>query len=111
MYKIVVTEPAQQDLQGALSYIANQLKNPTAALRLANEFEKQVSALSEMPERYPIVSDGFLASQAIRAFPIKNYIVFYTVHPAAERVSILRFLYGKRNWNAILGIHSEDPEN
>lgn len=102
MYNITVTEPAEKDLTEAIGYIANVLKNPIAAQHLADEFEKRVSALSETPKMYQIVEDKYLASKAIRAFAIKHYIVFYIVHDSEKTVSIIRFLYGKRDWETIL---------
>lgn len=107
MYKIVVTEPAERDLTEAVSYIANTLKNPNAAKALANEFEKKASALSEMPKMYQISEDKYLASKSIRAFTVKNYIVFYIVRDNEKTVSIIRFLYGKRDWETILGSKKE----
>ena len=101
-YRIIVTEYAKRDLKDAVRYIAHELKNPAAAARLADEFEKRVLELEEMPERYQVLQDQVLASSSVRAFSVSNYRVFYTVHHKAECVTVLRFLYGKRNWSKVL---------
>ena len=108
MYKVIVKEIARDDLRSAVRYIANELKNPSAANRLADEFEKHVLELTEMPERYQLLQDRFLALNQIRAFSVGNYLAFYTVHPETQTVAILRFLYGKRNWMRIIEARSKE---
>ena len=46
MYNVIVMEIARDDLRSAVRYIANELKNPSAANRLADEFEKRVLELT-----------------------------------------------------------------
>ena len=77
-YQIVVTQPARQDLQSALSYLTQELKNPQAA------------------------RDEALRREGIRFFPIKHYLLFYTVRRETNTVVIQRFLYGRRNWADLL---------
>lgn len=110
MYKIVVTEPAEQDLKGAISYFANELKNPTVAMDLLNDFNNKVTSLSDMPKRYKTVEDEYLATKGIRLMTVSNYLVFYVVHDDTDTVSIIRFLYGRRDWNSILKLDSEEVE-
>ena len=45
MYKVVVTNPAKNDLNSAVSYIANDLKNISAAKDLLYETEKVFNSL------------------------------------------------------------------
>ena len=99
MYKIEVTSLAQNDLKQAVYYIANELKNPISAMTLADEFEKEALSLAEMPNRFKVVDDEFLASKSIRFFIV------------TKTVSIIRFLYAKRNWNDILKINEEELRN
>jgi plasmid stabilization system protein ParE len=67
-----------------------------------NDAEKAIYSLEEMPLRYPLVADEFLASQGFRFFPVHKYLVFYVVREETNIVVIERFLYGKRDWAAIL---------
>ena len=60
MYKIIVTAPAQKNLQNAVSYISNELKNKQAAFNLIDLVEETVKSLTDMPERYAVVDDCLL---------------------------------------------------
>ncbi len=105
MYNIVVTEPAQKDLEDAVSYISNELKNKHAALRLLEQVEKEVRSLSEMPERYKLVEDEILARAGFRFIVIRNYLLFYIVRNDTKTVVVQRFLYARRDWLNILKIN------
>lgn len=104
MYNVIVSESAKEDLKAAASYISNELKNETAAKNLINAFNKTAISLSEMPERFPIIDDDILKKENIRFTQINNYLLFYTVHRYSNSVFVLRFLYGRRNWESILKI-------
>lgn len=102
MYKIVVTNPAANDINNAVLYIANELNNKNAAVNLIDETQKAINSLSDMPGRYPVVGDASLAQLGIRMLQIKNYLVFYVIREETKTVVILRFLYSKRDWKNIL---------
>lgn len=101
-YNIHITAAAERDLAGASDYIEFVLKNPKAADDLLNEAEKQISSLSEYPERYKLVDDPVLASWGIRFVIVNGYLAFYTISEETQRVIIVRFLFQKSNWSTIL---------
>ena len=72
MYKIIMTNPAANDLTNAVLYIADELDNKSAAIDLMNEAESLIHSLSDMPGRFPIVNDNILAQQGIRMMKIKH---------------------------------------
>ena len=102
MFRVQITQRAEQDLKEALDYISDTLHNPAAALHLFDEATKQLQSLSDFPDRNPLVRDTFLAANGIRIHLIENYIAVYMVHEPTNAVIILRFLHSKRNWIAIL---------
>ena len=102
MYKIIVTAPAQKDLQNAVSYISNELKNKQAASNLIDLVEETVKSLTDMPERYAIVDDEILSREGFRFIQIKNYLMFYVVRKETQTVVIQRFHYARRDWMNIL---------
>lgn len=102
MYKIIVTAPAQKDLQNAVSYISNELKNKQAASNLIDLVEETVKSLTDMPERYAVVDDEILSREGFRFIQIKNYLLFYVVRKETQTVVIQRFLYARRDWINIL---------
>lgn len=101
-YNIHITAAAERDLAGASDHIEFVLKNPKAADDLLNEAEKQISSLSEYPERYKLVDDPVLASWGIRFVIVNGYLAFYTISEETQRVIIVRFLFQKSNWSTIL---------
>lgn len=101
-YNIVITEPAERDLQGIAEYIANELLEPTTARKLVTKIAEAVFQLEQMPFRNSLVRDERLARQGIRGLLVDSYIVFYTVSEKEKTVTIIRILYGKRNWNSLL---------
>ena len=111
MYRIIITEPADQDMTEAAVYIAEKLYNPTAADRLIDEAYKAIFSLDKMPHRHRLVDDEYLASCGMRFFPVRNHIVFYIVFEERNTVEIERFLYSARNWAAILKGNEPEDDN
>ena len=102
MYSIDITEPAENDIADAVSYISEQLLNPAAAGRLVDDTESAIYSLREMPQRHALVNDDVLARSGIRFIPVKNYLVFYVIREEKKSVVIQRVLYGRRDWASIL---------
>lgn len=101
-YRIHITSTAERDIMSAADHIEFTLKNPSAADDLLDEAEAQINSLSELPEKFRLVDDPVLASWEIRFVIIKNYLAFYTIDKETQAVIVVRFLYQKSNWNAIL---------
>jgi plasmid stabilization system protein ParE len=101
-YQVNLTGPARRDIQRAAEYIHGDLKNPIAALRLLDSAESALFGLRETPCIHPLVRDEFLAAQGIRWVSVRNYTFFFIVREETRRVVVLRFLYARRNWSAIL---------
>ena len=101
-YAVHITERAQRDINEAADYIEFSLKNSQAADALLDAVERELSGLSNMPERYPVVTDDFLASLGLRLVRIKNYLAFYRIDESQAKVYVVRFLYGRRDWVSVL---------
>ncbi len=102
IYNILITEPAEKDLQEIAKYIALELREPATAQRLIAKISAAIFELEKVPFRYALVKDERLASQGIRKLWVEKYIVFYTVDETSDSVTVVRILYGKREWNRIL---------
>jgi addiction module RelE/StbE family toxin len=107
MYRVVFTEPAEEDLLSALRYISDALKAPGAARKLLADTEQKIKVLENLPLSFPLVQDEYLAMKGIRFLPVNNYLIFYRVNEAEETIPIIRFLYARRDW---LGLLTADPE-
>ena len=55
-----------------------------------------------MPEKHQIIDDPVMKEWKIRMIPVKNYLAFYVIDENSHTVHIVRFLYGRRNWQKIL---------
>ena len=102
MYKVIITEPAEKDMQSAVSYIADTLGNKIAAANLLDAADKAVLSLSDFPERNPLVRDALLAANGFRMQRINNYLAFYVINSETQTVSILRVIHSRRDWASIL---------
>jgi len=101
-YTVVTSKKAERDMQNIADYISDELHDVEAAFKLMLEIRMQIRQLNQMPKRYPLVSDKRLAKRGIRSFPVKNYIVFYSIDDDTKIVNITSVMYGRRNWVNLL---------
>lgn len=101
-YIIHITATAERDIMRAADYIEFNLKNPTAADHLLDVATEQINSLTDMPQKFRLVDDPVLASWEIRYVIVNNYLAFYTIDEEKQMVIVVRFLFQKSNWNAIL---------
>ena len=101
-YKLVETALAQADLDAILSYLTLSLENPAAATAFANEVEKCYTALEQMPYLYEQCRDPRFSSKGYRKAVIKHYLLIYRVDEAQKTVYLLRFFYGRQNYETLL---------
>lgn len=107
-YGIDITEAAQRDFENIYQYIAENLCNKQAAIRLIALLDKNIRSLSDIPEGYPLADDEYLRNIGIRFISVKNYLIFYTVNTGKKQVDILRIIYEKRSWIDILRYDLKD---
>ena len=101
-YSVRITAAAERDIINASDYIDFTLKNPKAADDLLDAIEEKMVELSNFPEKYKLVEDTVLASWGIRFVTVKKYLVFYIISETQESIYVVRFLYQKSDWMAIL---------
>jgi len=102
MYSINITDIAEEDILNTVKYIADVLKAPIAADNLLDEVERHEEILENTPNIYPFVPDEYLAQKGLKFTMIKNYLMFYTINEDEKTVTVVRFLYGRRDWKNIL---------
>ena len=105
-YSIHITNKGEQDIIEAADYIEFTLLNRAAANSLLDAAEEDIGKLSFMPEKHQIIDDPVLKEWKIRMIPVKNYLAFYVIDESSHTVHIVRFLYGRRNWQKILRYES-----
>lgn len=101
-YDIHITEPAENELYEIKRYIEEELLEPGIARKMVNKIAISINTLEEMPFRNSLVADERLAKQGIRKTMVDNYVVFYCFDDKYKIVTIIRILYGKRDWINLL---------
>jgi len=90
----------EKDLAETKKYVAEILKNPTAALRLIEETERQIQKRLKNPlayEPYHSLKDRALTYYRIY---VGNFIVFYVV--IDNVMEVRRFIYSKRDLSKLI---------
>lgn len=97
-YDIVVTNPAQDDLEEILNYISVDLSAPKSAIEMLNKIKRIFENLSINPLMYPLCNIDNLKAKNYRKAVINNYLMFYRVDDKNETIYIMRFIYGRRDY-------------
>ena len=96
-YEIGITRQARFDMKGIHEYIADTLMEPVIASAQYTRIETAVYSLEQMPERFRQYEKEPWRSRNLRAMPVDNYIVFYTVDNEKRVVTVIRIMYGRRD--------------
>lgn len=97
-YDIVVTNPAQDDLEEILNYISVDLSASKSAIEMLNKIKSIFENLSINPLMYPLCNIDNLKAKNYRKAVINNYLMFYRVDDKNETIYIMRFIYGRRDY-------------
>ena len=97
-YHIEITEPAEKDLHEIGRYIAIELLESAIAKKVVQKISDAIITLEELPLRNALVIDERLALHGIRKIIVDNYIVFYIISEKQKTVTVIRILYGRRDW-------------
>lgn len=100
-YNFKLTQQANDDLDNVLDYIAVKLSNKKAALDLLSCVEEIIREVCLFPESGVLVENDFLPVTGIRKKKVKHYTLYYLPNDQEQTVIVLRFLYGKRDTNAL----------
>ena len=67
-----------------------------------HRLKKDILSLETMPLRFALIDEEPYKSMGVRCIPIENYTAFYIADETAKTIHILRVLYNRRDWQAIL---------
>lgn len=90
--RLIITEPAEQDLDGIVDYIAAD--NPGAA---ASVFKQIVVAANRLTDFPAMGRSGWLPGTRELVVPDLPYIIVYQVEAPSDTVTILAVFHGARN--------------
>ena len=78
-YEAVILDEAKREFRGIVDYLCNVLESPQAAANFMDEFEHQVSVISDNPELFALSRLPELAARGYRTAHVNNYIMLYKV--------------------------------
>ena len=99
--RIEYKRTALRDIEQKRDYIANILKNKSAAQKLVQSVLNAVSQLSENPYMGPLLSSRYAVDSDIRFLVVSKQMVFYQVVDK-ELIVVIRILDGRQDYMAIL---------
>jgi plasmid stabilization system protein ParE len=102
MYRLSYLPLANCDITDAVSYIADELCAPKAALDLLDALDKSIPLLKDFPYSCRVYQPVKPLKQEYRIMTVKNYAVFYTVDEQKKLVEITRMIYAKRDFESKL---------
>ena len=89
-YKLIITEKAEHDLDGILTYILQELCNETAAAALLEAIEKSYGMLEIHPHMYPMCRQLLLNTRGYRKLIVNGYILIMRIDEEMRTVYIER---------------------
>jgi len=98
--KIKYSRLAHRDLEQIGDYIADDLKNPIAALNTVNRIQDTIDILADFPESGALLSAHYETAGDYRFLVCGSYLAFYRA--VDNVVYIDRILYGRRDYIKIL---------
>ncbi|MEG1013912.1 MAG: type II toxin-antitoxin system RelE/ParE family toxin [Clostridia bacterium] len=102
VYKLQITNKAEQDLDDILGYIMTELSNMEAALHMADEVERHYNLLLKNPNLYEECQQPLLRTVHYRKVVIGGYLMIYRVDNAANIIYIERFFSDLQDYAAKL---------
>ena len=94
---IIVTDEARQELRAIKLYISNVAGARETACNLISEIETQIDDLEYFPKRHKVWQES-----DFRFFTVRNYMVFYRIDEASEKIIVERIIYSRRNIETLL---------
>ena len=96
-YGVKITPQASKQMLEIFDYIGNTLKEPTTAMRLLDELQKNILSLKIMPNRIALIDEEPWKSHGVHKMPVKNFIAYFLINEELKEVHIIAVIYGRRD--------------
>ena len=96
-YTVKITQQAQEQLREIVSYIHSTLQSPHTAIKILDILEREISSLSQFPNRIPLTEEEPWHSQGIHKMVVKNYLVYFWIDEDSKKVQVIGIIYGRRD--------------
>lgn len=101
-YTYLLTQKAEADLDGIVSYLSLELANAKAASDFVGKLQGVIEETLLFPLSGSLVNNEFLPDTAVRKKVIGNYVMYYLTDLEQHIIYILRLIYGRRSVEEIL---------
>ena len=102
MYDLEFLPAAQRDLVQISKYIAKTLQNPIAAMDVIDRMIQTAEDLRRHPYICPAYYPPHQLKFEYRKLIVGNYILFYRVSEQKKCITVVRVIYAKRDYSAII---------
>ncbi|HFU4059899.1 TPA: type II toxin-antitoxin system RelE/ParE family toxin [Streptococcus suis] len=99
-YELTFLPLFEQDLNGAVDYIANTLNSPQAALNLVDEVEKVIFERLKNPSGYAPFPTLKKLPHDYYTIKVRNFTIFYVL--IDNTMEVRRILYSKRDLDKLI---------
>ena len=97
-YNAVILPQAESDITEILDYIANELKNPTAAKNLWSDIKEAIGRARMFPYAMPLIkNERITLGKEYRRLDVGNYAVIYKIAEEQKEIRIFAVFYGPSN--------------
>jgi len=90
-YEVVMSDKADDDMDGIYKYISENLQEPVIAVNQYNRIADAILTLEQMPDRIKLMNSEPERAKGLRPLHVDNYTVFFTI--TGSVVNIVRVLY------------------
>ena len=98
MYDVMISPAAKADLDEIIRYIVLELENPVAAQTLSDKVDERLSALEEMPGKFPFCKDPIRRAQGYHAVTANDYVLIYRILKDNSAVWIVHIYHTLQNY-------------
>ena len=103
MYNLEFLPTARQDMSDIAKYINKVLCNPIAAMNTVRRMVDAAEDLQTHPYSCPVYYPPRELPHEYRKLIVGNYIMFYRVNEYDKLITVVRVIYAKRDYGALLG--------
>jgi toxin ParE1/3/4 len=96
-YQVKVTKHAENAMREIAQYISRELMNETAAINHLQLFQKEIKALSNMPESIKLIPEQPWHDEGIRRKRVKNFYICFWIDADAKKVQVTDVIYVGRD--------------
>lgn len=96
-YDVKMTPQALRQMQETKQYTQSDPSGPKQRTEMAQQMKKEISTLSSMPARIPLVEDEPWHTQRIYKMAVRNHLVYFWIDDDNFRVWVIAVIYGRRD--------------